>query len=308
MSLVYKSEPVRGAAWAARFARVLPDLPFHIWPDMGDPAAVRYLAAWQPPEGLATRFPALEVLFSVGAGVDQFDLRALPPGLRVVRMIEPGLEAGMVEYVTLSVLALHRGLPLYLERQRQALWQPEKPVPAAQRRVGVLGLGVLGRAVLERLRGFGFPLSGWSRGRHDLPGIACHAGREELPAFLAGADILVCLLPLTAETRGLLGRHNLAALPRGAGLVNVGRGPHLVAGDLLAALDSGQVSAAILDVCDPEPPPTDHPFWTHPRIWMTPHVASTTSHEAGADALIANIRRHRNGEPMLGEVERGRGY
>ena len=162
MAFVYKSEPVRGAAWARAFAERRPDLPFLIWPETGAPEAVRYMAVWQPPEDLA-RFPNLEVLFSIGAGVDQFDMRRLPPALKIVRMIEPGLVAGMVEYVSMSVLALHRGLPTYLERQRQGVWKAERVKAAAETRVGVMGLGVLGAAALERLRSFGFPLSGWSR-------------------------------------------------------------------------------------------------------------------------------------------------
>lgn len=308
MSIVYKSEPLRGAAWQRLFAEALPDLPFHLWPETGDPAAVRYLAAWQPPEDLAARFPALEVLFSVGAGVDQFDLRALPPQVQVVRMVEPGLTAGMVEYVTLAVLALHREFPLFLDQQRRGVWAATKGLRAERRRVGVLGLGVLGRAAVKALQGFGFPVSAWSRGRREVEGATCFAGAEELPAFLAGLDILVCLLPLTAETRGMLDASRLAALPRGAGLVNAGRGGHVVEADLLAALDSGHLSAAILDVSDPEPPPPGHPFWSHPRIWLTPHVASTTHADTGGKAIVENIRRHRRGEPMLGLVDRGRGY
>jgi len=306
MAFVYKSEPVRGAAWARAFAERRPDLPFLIWPETGAPEAVRYMAVWQPPEDLA-RFPNLEVLFSIGAGVDQFDMRRLPPALKIVRMIEPGLVAGMVEYVSMSVLALHRGLPAYLERQRQGVWKAERVKAAAETRVGVMGLGVLGAAALERLRSFGFPLSGWSRSRRDLPGVTCFAG-DELPAFLAGCDVLVCLLPLTAETRGILNAKLFAALRPGAGVVNAGRGPHLVAEDLIAALDAGQLSAAILDVTDPEPLPSADPLWPHPRIWITPHVASTTQADSGADAVLANLERHARGETLIGLIDRARGY
>lgn len=307
MAFLYKSEPVRGAAWARIFAAALPELPFRIWPETGDPAAVRYMAVWEPPADFSV-FPNLQVLFSVGAGVDQFDLGALPPHLKVVRMIEPGLVAGMAEYATMAVLALHRGLPAYLARQRAGEWRPD-PVPrAGSRRVGVMGLGVLGRAVLERLGSLGFACAGWSRSRHDLPGIACHAGADELAGFLATSDVLICLLPLTRATSGILGARLFGLLPRGAMLVNLGRGGHLVAEDLLAALEAGQVSAAILDVTEPEPLPAAHPFWSHPRIWMTPHVASTTAAESGAEAVLANLRRHARGEPMAGLIDRKRGY
>jgi glyoxylate/hydroxypyruvate reductase A len=308
MSFVYKADPARGAEWARLFAERMPDLPFHVWPDTGDPAAVRFLAVWQPPEQPLRQFPNLELLFSTGAGVDQLDFTALPPDLPVVRMVEPGIVGGMVEYVTLSVLALHRDFPAYREQQGREEWHPIRVRPASTRRVGVMGLGLLGRAVLERLASFGFVLSGWSRSPREIPGVACHAGEAALPAFLGGCDILVCLLPLTAETRGILNRQLFAGLPQGAGLVNVGRGGHLVEEDLLAALEGGQLSAAMLDVAEPEPLPPGHPFWRHPRIWLTPHIASMTQPETAVEAVIANLRRHARGEPLLGLVDRRRGY
>jgi glyoxylate/hydroxypyruvate reductase len=307
MAFLFKSDPPRGAIWARIFAERLPELPFHQWPDIGDPEKIRFMTAWTLPDDLAC-FPNLELLFSVGAGVDQLDLARLPPHLPVVRMIEPGLIAGMVEYVTLSVLALHRRLPHYLDQQREGVWQSERGLPASSTRVGVMGLGVLGQAALKALGPFGFPLRGWSRSMRALPGVACCAGQEALPDFLAGCDVLVCLPPLTVATRGLLDARLFAALPRGAGVVNAGRGGHLVMADLLAALESGQVSAAILDVSDPEPPPARHPFWSYPRIWLTPHIASTTQAESGADAIIGNIRRHLASETPVGLIDRVQGY
>ncbi|WP_137180860.1 glyoxylate/hydroxypyruvate reductase A [Roseomonas sp. AR75] len=308
MAFVYKADPVRGAEWAKLFAARRPDLPFHLWPETGDPAAVRFLAAWQPPEDLAARFPNLELLFSIGAGVDQFDLAALPAHLPLVRMVETGIIGSMVEYASMAVLALHRDMPAYLDAQRRQDWKAIRVVPAARRRVGVLGLGELGRAVLAALRPFGFPLSAWSRSRHAVPGVACHAGPQELPGFLAGCDILLCLLPLTAETRGILDSRLFVRLPRGAALINAGRGGHLVQQDLLAALASGQISAAMLDVAEPEPLPPDHPFWSHPRIWLTPHIASQTQPETAVEAVLANLDRHARGEAMIGLVDRTRGY
>jgi glyoxylate/hydroxypyruvate reductase A len=308
MAFVYKADPVRGAEWARIFAERRPDLPFHVWPETGDPAAVRFLAAWLPPEDLAARFPNLEVVFSVGAGVDQFDLAALPAHLPLVRMVEPGIIAGMVDYVSMAVLALHRDMPAYRGQQARREWRAIRVRPAARRRVGILGLGELSRAVLAALAPFGFPLSAWSRSRHAVPGVACHAGSAELPGFLAGCDILVCLLPLTEQTRGILDAALFAQLPHGAALVNAGRGGHLVQQDLLAALDAGQVSAAVLDVTEPEPLPPEHPFWTHPRIWLTPHVASQTQPETAVEAVLDNLIRHARGAPMIGLVDRCRGY
>jgi glyoxylate/hydroxypyruvate reductase A len=308
MTFLYKADPERGAEWARLFAERAPELPFRLWPDIGDPADVRYLAAWEPPDDLAQRFPNLDILFSVGAGVDQFDVSRLPPDLPVVRMVEPGIVDGMVEYVTLATLALHRDLIDYIARQRARVWEPIRLRSAAGRRVGVLGLGMLGSAVLEKLRGFGFDCAGWSRSPRALDGVRCFAGAGALPDFLARTDILVCLLPLTDMTRGILNRELFARLPKGAALVNAGRGGHLVEADLITALDSGHLSAAVLDVAEAEPPPPNHPFWTHPRILLTPHVASMTQPDTAVSVVLDNIRRHQSGEPLRGLVDRARGY
>jgi len=308
MTFLYKANPVRGALWAQLFAQKAPQQTFRIWPDMGDPAQVHFLAAWEPPRDIERLFPNLKLLFSVGAGVDQFDFAALPPELPVVRMVEPGIVSAMVEYVSFAVLGLHRDMPHYQRQQRCGEWREMPVVPASRRRVGVLGLGSLGQAVLAQLRGFGFDCAGWSRSRHTVEGVRCFAGSQELPAFLARTDILVCLLPLTPATRGMLNADLFAALPRGAGLVHVGRGPHLVADDLLAALESGQIGDAVLDVCNPEPLPGEHPFWQHPHIWLTPHIASMTQPESAVEVVLDNLRRFEAGEPLLGLVDRARGY
>ncbi|HKT96444.1 MAG TPA: glyoxylate/hydroxypyruvate reductase A [Paraburkholderia sp.] len=308
MTLLYKADPDRGKQWARLFADKAPAIPFRLWPDIGDPAAVRYLAAWQPPEDPARTLPNLEVIFSVGAGIDQFDLSGVPDHIAVVRMVEPGIVEGMVEYVTQAVLTLHRDLFDYAAQQQQRVWR-ELPVrAAASRRVGVLGLGMLGSAVLARLQLFGFACAGWSRSAHVLPGVDCYAGAGSLDAFLARTDILVCLLPLTGATRGLIDAAFLAKLPKGASLINVGRGPQLHQQALLDALERGQLAGAILDVTDPEPLPPAHPFWTHPRVRLTPHIASATRPETAVDVVLENIRRHRDGLPMAGQIDRARGY
>ena len=308
MTLLYKADPERGKQWAQWFAQKAPEVPFRLWPDIGDPADVRYLAAWQPPEDPARTLPNLEVIFSVGAGIDQFDLSRVPPHIAVVRMIEPGIVEGMVEYVTQAVLTIHRDLFDYVLQQRQRVWR-EMPVRAAStRRVGVLGLGMLGTAVLERLRLFGFPCAGWSRSEHRIEGVECFAGVEALDAFLARTDVLVCLLPLTDATRGMLDKRVFGRLPKGASFINVGRGPQVNQQDLLDALDSGQLQNAILDVTDPEPLPEAHPFWMHPRVRITPHIASATRPETAVDVVVENIRRWRDGVAMVGQVDRTRGY
>ena len=307
MAVLYKSDPVRGAIWAERFAQRAPDMAFRMWPDIGDPAAIRYLVAWQP-DDLAVTLPNLEVVFSIGAGVDQLDLTRIPAHLPVVRMIEPGIVDGMVEYVTEAVLAIHRDLFDYALQQQARVWKPMPLRPAVSRRVGVLGLGLLGTAVLQRLRLFGFTCAGWSRSRRDIEGVECFAGDTVLDAFLARTDVLVCLLPLTDATRGVLARHVFAGLPKGASIVHVGRGQQLAASDLLDAMDAGHIHSAVIDVTDPEPLPFDHRLWIQPRVRITPHIASATCAVTAAAAVLENLRRHRAGKPMIGEIDRARGY
>src|SRR5260370_41199290 len=216
MASLDKPAPARGAQWAKLFAQKAPDLPFHVWPDLGDPAAIRYLAAWQPPEDPTRTFPNLEIVFSVGAGIDQFDLSGVPAHIPVVRMIEPGIIEGMVEYVTHAVLTIHRDLFDYGHQQQQQVWRELPAQPASARRIGVLGLGVLGTAVLEQLRLFGFACAGWSRSGREIEGVECYAGADTLDAFLARTDVLICLLPLTDATRRLLNTSLFNKLPRGA--------------------------------------------------------------------------------------------
>jgi len=304
MALLYTSDPQRGAVFAERFARALPDLPFHIG-TAPDSAAVEFLVAWTVPADLAQIYPNLRLIFSVGAGVDQLDLSALPPEVQVVRMLEPGIAQQMREYITLATLALHRDLPLYLGQQREALWKPSKNRPAAERRVGVMGLGQLGHAALGALAPFGFQLGAWSHRPHKLPGVETFT---DLPSFLHRTDILICLLPLTEQTASILNGELFACLPAGAALVHVGRGRQLDQDALLAALNRGQLSVAWLDVTEPEPLPREHPLWTHPRVVITPHVACQTRAAEGAEHVIDGILAYRAGMPIPGQVDRARGY
>lgn len=308
MAILYRSEAERGRKWRALFAREMPDMPFRIWPDTGDVDDIEYLVAWTPSAELIASLPNLKVLFSVGAGVDQLDLSAVPPTVDVVRMIDPGIIEGMTEYVTFATLTLHRHMLEYAAAQSEGRWQPIDAVPARSRRVGVMGLGSLGKAALSQLASFGFPMSGWSRSRAEIQGVTCYAGHDELTPFLQQCDIVICLLPLTEETEGILCTSTFDALPKGAAVINAARGGHLIEQDLLDALDRGQLSGAVIDVLHEEPAPADHPFWSHPRILLTPHTAAQTMAETAGPVLLDNVRRHRAGKPLNGLVERQRGY
>ncbi|MGF6488413.1 2-hydroxyacid dehydrogenase [Pseudomonas frederiksbergensis] len=308
MALLYKADPVRGEHWKRLFAEHAPDIEWRAWPDIGDPQDIRYLAAWQAPDDLDTLLPNLQVLFALSAGVDQLDLDRLPTSLPVVRLLDPSITRGMCEYATFAVLSLHRDMLRYRQQQMARCWQAHLLQPAAKRRVGVMGLGTQAQQILATLQPFGFALSGWARSEHRIAGVDCLAGAEQLPAFLGQCDIVLCVLPLTEQTKGILNRQLFQHLPKGAALVNMGRGGHLVEEDLLEALASGQISAAVLDVLQQEPAAPDHPFWQHPQILLTPHIAAMTQPESAFSVLLENIRRHQRGESMLGQVDRERSY
>lgn len=307
MTFLFNSTDERARVFSARFAEELPDIRFLKASDAYDPTDIRYLVTWTAPDDLH-RLANLEILFSIGAGIDQMKTDGLPPGVLVVRMVEEGITRMMQEYVTLGVLALHRQWPLYIAQQNAAHWEAYDIVSATDRRIGVLGLGMMGSAVIDHLKLFGFPISGWSRSPRSIDGIRCLHGPAGLSTLLAETDILICLLPLTPETTGILDAELFAQLPVGAGLVHVGRGQHLDQAALLDALDRGHLSGAVLDVTEPEPLPPGHRLWSHPKVILTPHIASKVEAEPAARAVIENIRRHRSGLPPIGLVDRSRGY
>jgi len=307
MTFLFNSDTARGQVFRDIFARELPDLPFSMDAASVDPDAVRYIITWTVPSDLA-RYRNLEVIFSIGASVDQFQAAKIPDHIRIVRMIEDGIILMMQEYVTLGVLALHRNLPVYIQQKKTELWQSLPPVQASDRRVGILGLGSLAQASFDRLKPFGFPLAGWSRSAREIDGVRCFSGPAGLTAMLAETDILICLLPLTDETRGFLNADLFRQLPKGAGLVQVGRGPQLDDRALLDALDSGHLSGAVIDVTDPQPLPPGHPLWRHEQIIITPYTASVTQPQTAALAVADNIKRLRAGLDPVGLVDRQRGY
>ena len=309
MALLFKSEEDRADLWADALRRCDPELDVRVWPEVGAPAEIDYALVWKPPPGLLASLPALKLIFSLGAGIDHLTSDPeLPAGVPVLRMVEPGLTGGMTEYVVMSVLMHHRRMVDYAGLQRDKVWQVLPTPLAAQRRVGIMGLGVLGADAAAALTALGFEVAGWSRTPKEIDGVQSFHGTEQLGAFLARTEILVCLVPLTDETRGILNARTFARLPRGAAVINVGRGELLAEDDLLQALDGGQVGAATLDVFAAEPLDPAHRFWSHPRVVVTPHIASLTVPDSGARAVIENIRRHEAGAPLLNVADLGRGY
>lgn len=308
MSILFRATPEQGLLWQSHFAALLPDMPFHIWPETGALEEVEYILAWTMPDLKPDDLPRLRAVFSMGAGASQFPLSELPAHVPLIRLVDPSTAWAVADYVTMAALALHRDLPLYIRRKAEGLWDPQPLCPNAGRRIGIMGLGEMGRAAAQRLQAFGFPLSGWSLRPKAISGMTTYAGDDELQAFLAATDILVCLLPLTDKTRGILNAELFARLPAGAALIQAGRGEHLDHDALIAALDAGQIGAAMLDVTAPEPLPAGHPFWAHPRILITPHVAALTRVDSAARIIAANILRIERGEAPQGVVDRASGY
>jgi glyoxylate/hydroxypyruvate reductase A len=284
-------------------------MPFHVWPEGGDLRQVRYALVWKPPAGMLKTLPSLKVILSLGAGVDHLLLDPqLPRDVPIVRMVDAGYADQMSEYALYGVLHFHRRMGEYREQQVRAQWQPLAAVPVAQRSVGVMGAGVLGGDFIRKLAPLGFRIRVWSRTRKTLAGVESFSGAEGRAPFMAGTQILVNFLPLTSQTRGVLDAGTLALLPRGACIVNIARGAHLVEEDLLAALDTGHIGGAMLDVFAQEPLPPEHPFWGHPRVVVTPHIAGQAIAELMVSQVVENIRRIERGEAPHGLVELARGY
>lgn len=295
--------------WRAALERVLPGLDFRVWPDIGRTEDIDYALVWRPPTGMLAGLPKLKAILSLGAGVDHLFADArLPAGMPITRMVDAGLAVQMSEYAMYGVLHFHRCMDRYAVMQREGSWKQLPAVPPSQRTIGVMGLGVLGADFACKAQVMGFRVIGWSRRARGIEGMTEYHGAEGLPAFLGATRILVNFLPLTQETHGILNRGLFAQLPRGAYLVNLARGGHLVEDDLIAALDSGQLGGAMLDVFENEPLPAAHPFWKHPNIVVTPHIAGQAIAELMVEQVVDNIRRLERGETPTGLVDRKRGY
>ena len=300
--------------WRERFTRVCPDRTVALVPDDAiDPSRVTYAAVWKPTPGALRLYPNLAVIFNLGAGVDAVVADDTLPNVPLVRVAVDDLTQRMTEYVVMHVLLHHRRQGYYAESQKQRVWAPKLQWAARELRVGVMGLGVLGRDAAQVLARIGFDVAGWSGTKKSIPGIACFAGAGELGAFLARTDVLVCLLPLTPETRGILNRKLFDGLARDGKLdapviINAGRGGLQVEDDLLRALDDGTLGAATLDVFVTEPLPADSPFWSHPKVTLSPHNAADTDPDAISVYVAEQIAAFERGETLMNVVDRKIGY
>ncbi len=308
MAILFSDDSYRADKIFSALKSAMPEIDLRKFPDTGDPDAIDYAIIWYPKPGSLQNLPNLKAVFSVAAGVDGILRDATLPDVPLIRSVDPGLTQGMVEYVVYHVLRYHRHQHHYDRQQREAVWKQLPQVPPQKRRIGIMGLGEMGGACAKALRFLKFDLRGWSRSAKKIDGMKTFAGDDALPAFLSETDILVNVLPLTPETHGILNAKNFAALPDGAFLIHAGRGGHMVESDLLAALESGKLTHASLDVFPTEPLPEDSLLWAHPKITLTPHIASITDFAAAARNILNNINLLKSDQPLPGTVDRRRGY
>lgn len=313
MDIMFYKDGDDAAPWLAEISQCLPRARVREWLP-GDQGRADYALVWKPPADMLRQREGLRAVFNLGAGVDGLlaMLRAepalLPSQVPLIRIEDAGMAVQMVQYVSHAVLRHYRRMDDYARLKLRGAWAPLPPREPSTYVVGVMGLGALGVQVATSLAALGFPVRGWSRSARQVPGMRCFAEPEGLRAFAGGLQALVNLLPLTAATENILNQHLFAQLAPGATLINVARGAHLVEHDLIAALDSGQLESATLDVFREEPLPPEHPFWRDQRIEITPHIAAETTLFASIRQIAAKIRALENGEAVAGVVDLRRGY
>ena len=308
MNIIYYHPLFNAQEWLTGIKQRLPHAEIREW-QRGDERPADYALVWRPPHEMLANRRDLKAVFALGAGVDAIlDQERKHPGTPLLRLEDTGMAQQMQEYALSYVLRYFRRFDEYQALQQRQEWQPLDPHSLDDFPIGILGAGVLGQSVARKLTEFGFSVRCWSRSAKQIDGVQSFAGEDQRAAFLDGVKLLINLLPNTPETVGILNRELFAQLSAGAYLINIARGAHLVEADLLAALEQGQLAAATLDVFAREPLPQDHPFWRHPRVTITPHIAAITLPQQAMDQIAANIRALEEGHPPAGVVDRQRGY
>ncbi len=295
--------------WKRALQAQLPDLDVRHASALGDPVDIHYVLAWKPPEGFFGGMANLRLIINLGAGVDSLVKREdLPPGIPITRLTDPQMARMMAGYVLFAALRHARDIPHFEQAQRQGKWSYKHPRSPDEVRIAVLGLGQLGAVAASELARLGYAVSGWSRSQSRIEGVQCHAGLETLDAVIEGADILIVMLPLTEQTRGILSRERLQRLPRGAAFVNVARGALVDQQALTELLASGHIGSATLDVFEHEPLPSADPLWGMPNVLVTPHLASVAIPSSAAKQIATNILRVSDGQPPENVIDPARGY
>jgi glyoxylate/hydroxypyruvate reductase A len=297
-----------GNEWLEAFKRHMPDLEIRVWPDAGDLKDIEYLAFMHPDFDALPTFPNLKAMFSRAAGVEDIVDHPRLPKAPLGKIEPPGGDPMMTEYVVMHVLRLHREMPEYAQAQARKEWRRAPILRPEQRRVGFLGFGLMAKAPALVLKSLGFTVSAWVRSPRQAEEVPIFHGPDQLKRFLNQTDIAVCLLPLTNETHGIFCERTFNMMPKGSMLINIGRGRHVVDKDLIAALDSGQLSHASLDALWPEPLPKESPLWTHPKVTVMPHVARRPTVNQLVTEIVANIKSIRSGGKLLEQVDLKLGY
>ena len=308
-AIAYISRDTDGVAWETLLTDALGPLDFRtLRAGLGNTDDIEIALAWKPTPGLLASFRNLKMIVSLGMGVDHLLADDKLPDVAITRIMDDGLVGQMAEFAIFWALWHHRDIEKYAASQRAKKWKPEEFIDTIHRRIGIMGLGTIGTDTAQKIAMLGFPTLGWSRTAKTIAGVETFHGREALPKFLGQTNILVNVLPLTRETRGIMDKTLFAQLPKGCFIINMGRGGHVVDEDLLAAIDSGHLAGAALDVFNTEPLPADHPYWTHPKVHITPHMAGYTNPRTASPGVIENIKRLRAGQPLTNTVDPKSGY
>lgn len=309
MALLFYSEYDDPQDWGRHLRDAIPGLDFRAWPDVGHPGEIEAAIVWKAPQGELRKYPNLKLIINLGAGVDSIvQDRSLPAGIPIVRIADPDMSRMMAQFVLAAVLRHYRDFVSFARAQKERRWHYIHPREAPTCSVGVMGLGNLGAMAASELARQGFNVAGWARSPKSIDGVESFHGRSGLAPFLARSEILAVMLPLTPETEGILDARALGRLPRGAKLINVGRGRLVDEAALIAAIRSGQIAEATLDVFHTEPLPPDSPLWAFDQVLVTPHLASVAIPRTAARQVAENLRRVKAGEPLINVVDPQRGY
>lgn len=295
--------------WEKALKERLPNTAINAYPTIKSAESAPFILCWKPEKEQFKAFPNLKVVQSLGAGVDHiFDTNRIPEGVEVTRLIDERLTVDMWEFTLAATLNYMKDFPIYAQQQSEKIWEQHWYKTIPETTVSIMGLGKIGGFVAAQFAKLGFKTQGWSNSKKRIRKVKSFAGVSQLPKFLAKTDVLINILPLTPQTKGILNQQNLQQLKKGAYVVNVGRGGHLVEKDLPVLIDSGQLSGATLDVFEVEPLPQKHPFWIHPKITVTPHIASLTNIESAINQVVENYERMERGEELLNVVSAAKGY
>lgn len=294
--------------WKAALLEVDPNLDVEIWPRVDNKERVTFAVSWNHPEKVLPNYSNLSVISSLGAGVDHiFKDSTLPDSVKITRVMIPSLKNQMAEYVLNAVQNYRFNTSKYVDQKREGFWSTHDAIPKSDCIIGVMGLGEMGQAVVSSLLVNGYSVVGWSRTKKEIDGVETYS-QSEIDDFLSKTNVLVCLLPLTKETDGILDLDLFKKMKKPAYLVNVARGSHLIEEDLIYGLDTGVLEGATLDVFEEEPLPSNHLFWNRPKIMITPHIASITDPEEAAKVIVENYKRSLSGMDLMFEVDREKGY